>query len=107
MNSRQKGARGEIEWRDQIRAAGWEAKRGQQFAGGSDSPDVISDLPIHWEVKRVQKLNLSDAMAQAVRDSAGKLAPVVAHRKNGEQWLVTLRAEDFFRILRDGVEGLK
>ena len=41
MNSRQKGARGERMFRDMFREAGFEARRGQQFSGGTDSPDVV------------------------------------------------------------------
>lgn len=109
MNSRQKGARGEREWRDQLRNAGYTARRGQQFSGGTDSPDVICDelgSVIHFEVKRVESLNLAAAMEQAKRDAAGKV-PVVAHRKNSQSWLVTMPAEALFKLMRDGIEGLK
>ena len=107
-NSRQKGARGEREWRDQLRAAGYTARRGQQFAGGSDSPDVICEelhSKLHFEVKRVESLNLGAAYAQAERDARGKV-PVVAHRKNAQPWLVTMPATAFFKLLRDGIENL-
>ena len=43
INSRAKGARGERQWRDELRAQGYTDKRGQQFAGGQDSPDVICE----------------------------------------------------------------
>jgi Holliday junction resolvase len=108
-NSRQKGARGEREWRDQLRAAGYTARRGQQFAGGTESPDVICDelaSVIHWEVKRVESLNIHSAVAQAMRDAGGK-APMVAHRRNAQPWLVTMTAEALFGLLRDGIDGLK
>jgi Holliday junction resolvase len=108
MNARQKGARGEREWRDQLRQEGYTARRGQQFAGGSDSPDVICDelaSVIHFEVKRVQALNIHGAVEQAIRDGKGK-TPVVAHRKNNQPWLVTVLADDFFKLLKDGIEGL-
>jgi hypothetical protein len=37
MNSREKGKRGERAWRDELRAAGYDARRGQQFSGSPDS----------------------------------------------------------------------
>ena len=38
---RDRGKRGELMLRDVLRAAGWvNAERGQQRAGGADSPDV-------------------------------------------------------------------
>ncbi|MFM8717451.1 MAG: hypothetical protein ACKOF3_11835 [Spartobacteria bacterium] len=39
-------------------------------------------------------------MAQAIRDAKAKLFPVVAHKRNNEEWLVTLRAQDLLTILR-------
>ena len=70
MNSREKGKRGERQWRDELREQGFHARRGQQFAGGPESPDVVSDdLPwAHFEVKAVERLNICDAMEQALRD---------------------------------------
>ena len=95
INSRAKGVRGELEWakwlRDNLGVS--EARRGQQFSGGIDSPDVIGLKGTHVEVKRVQKLNISNGMAQAIRDSGDNL-PYVAHRKNGEEWMITIRARD-------------
>jgi len=101
MNSREKGKRGERQWRDELRANGYDARRGQQFSGSPDSPDVVSKALswIHFEVKAVERLNIEDAIAQAVRDGAGKV-PVVAHRRNRKDWLVTMPAEVFFEFLR-------
>ena len=101
MNSRQKGKRGERQWRDELRANGYAARRGQQFSGSPDSPDVVCDsLPwIHFEVKAVERLNIEDAMGQARRDAGSKIA-VVAHRRNFRAWLVTMDAETFFQFLR-------
>lgn len=114
MNSREKGKRGERQWRDELRANGYAARRGQQFAGGSESPDVVCDsLPwIHFEVKAVERLNIEDAMEQARRDcrraepapdaagAAKRKIPVVAHRRSFRAWLVTMEAETFFNFLR-------
>jgi hypothetical protein len=51
MNSREKGKRGERQWRDELREQGFAARRGQQFSGGAESPDVVCDsLPwMHFE----------------------------------------------------------
>ena len=70
MNSREKGKRGERQWRDELRANGYGARRGQQFSGSADSPDVVCDALswIHFEVKAVERLNIEEAMEQARRD---------------------------------------
>ena len=101
MNSRAKGARGERQWRDELRAAGYAARRGQQFAGSPDSPDVVCDaLPwAHFEVKAVERLNIEDAMEQAQRD-CGRKVPFVAHKRNFRPWLLTMTAQTFFEFLR-------
>jgi hypothetical protein len=103
INSRQKGARGEREWRDQLRNEGFDARRGQQFSGGAESPDVICDsLPgIHWEVKRVERGNPYDWIMQAKRDAGDSKMPVVAHKRNGEDWLCIISANDFFQLIRE------
>lgn len=98
INSRAKGARGERLWRDVLREAGYtSARRGQQFSGSSDSPDVkCDDLPeVHWEVKCVENLNLRTAMEQATRDAGEGQIPIVAHKKNNQPWLITLPANEF------------
>jgi Holliday junction resolvase len=101
VNSRQKGARGERLWRDELRAHGFDARRGQQFSGSADSPDVVCPALdwAHFEVKAVERLNIEDAMDQARRDAAAK-TPIVAHKRNHRRWLVTMDAETLFRLLR-------
>ena len=101
MNSRNKGKVGEREFAALLREHGYDARRGQQFSGSPDSPDVVSDALawLHFEVKRVQNLNLTDACVQAEGDCGGK-SWVVAHRRNHAPWLITMRAETFFNFLR-------
>ncbi|HOX59387.1 MAG TPA: hypothetical protein P5205_19655 [Candidatus Paceibacterota bacterium] len=106
MNSRAKGVRGERQWRDELRANGYAARRGQQFSGSPDSPDVICDgLPwAHFEVKLAERLDIYAAMDQARRDCGGRAA-FVAHRRNFWPWLVSMDAERFYRLLRVDVTG--
>lgn len=100
MNSRQKGKVGEREFASLLREHGYEARRGQQFSGGTESPDVVCEALawLHFEVKRVQSLNLTDACVQAEGDCGGK-PWIVAHRRNHAPWLITMRAETFFGFL--------
>lgn len=102
INSRNKGKVGELELVSFLKDHGYgEAFRGQQFHGGADSPDVV--VPglegVHFECKRVEKGNLYDWLKQAKRDSAEGEIPVVAHRKNREDWVAILPLEDLLSLL--------
>jgi hypothetical protein len=60
---------------------------------------------LHFEVKCVQNLNLDKACEQAERDANG-IAWAVAHKKNNKDWKVTISASTFFKLLREGIDGL-
>lgn len=96
-----KGKVGERELSSWFRDRGYHARRGQQYEGSSDSPDVVVvELPwMHIECKRVEKLNLGKAMDKAVAEAEPHQTPIVFHRKNGKPWLVTLPADDFLELL--------
>ena len=101
MNSRAKGAQGERELARKLREYGYEARRGQQFSGANGDPDVVGLEGIHIECKRVERLNLEDAMAQSRRDARDGEIPVVMHRKNHCEWLVTMTLEDWIGFYRE------
>ena len=102
MNSKRKGAEGAREAAEFIRDVwGLPCRRGQQYRGSIDSPDVVSGFDgVHIEVKRVERLDLCAAMRQATEDAGGML-PLVLHRRNKSEWLVTFpanRVEEFVRL---------
>lgn len=101
MNSRQKGKRGELELARVLREYGYDARRGQQYCGAIGDPDVLGLPGIHIECKRVERLNLADAMAQAKHDARPGEAPAVFHRRNHAEWLVTMRLEDWVFLYRE------
>ena len=95
MNSRDKGKRGERELAKVLRENGYDCRRGQQFNGADGSADVIGLDGIHIECKRVEKLNIYDAMYQSIEDARDWEIPVVMHRKNKKPWLVTMLLVDW------------
>lgn len=104
INSRAKGVRGELELAAILREYGFEAKRGQQHAGGADSQDVKHNIDgFHFECKLVEGLSLYPAMEQAKRDKAPDDIPVVAHRRNKKEWLAILPLRDFLKLLKEEV----
>lgn len=96
INSRRKGKVGELEARDHWNrlVPNANSKRSQQHSGTESASDLISPgTPGLWlEVKRVQSLNIH-AVFEKSREQCGSLTPVVLHRKNGTEWLVTFPLE--------------
>ena len=107
INSRAKGARGELEFAALLKSHGFEARRGQQFSGGGESPDVVSNVPgVHWEVKRVEAGNPYVWLKQACRDCMENIGvmPVVAHRRSNENWMAILPMEAFLDLVKKANE---
>lgn len=98
-SSQRKGADGERELAALLSAAGYECQRGGSLSFG-EIPDVLGLPGIHIEVKRVEKLNVGEAMEQAIRDSDRMLdgMPALFHRRNRKPWLVTMRLEDWLKL---------
>lgn len=90
MNSRDKGARGERELANLLKTYGYDTRRGQQFSGANGDADVVGLPGVHLEIKRVEKLNIDNAMDQSIRDAREGEKPTVMHRKNNKKWLVTM-----------------
>lgn len=102
VNSREKGKAGELELSHLLQSYGYEAKRGQQYSGINGDADVVGLPGIHIECKRVEHLNLYNAMAQSVRDARDGEVPTVMHRQNRKDWLVTMRFEDWIKMYQQG-----
>ncbi len=100
MNSRTKGKRGELEVAHLLKEYGYEARRGQQFAGINGDADVVGLPGVHIEVKRVEKLNIDEALEQAIRDKREHEIPIVMHRKNRAKWKVTMLFDDWMMLYK-------
>lgn len=98
INSKRKGKAGELELAHKLNEYGYNAKRSVQYNGKDGQADVIGLKDIHCEVKRVEKLNIYDAIEQAKRDAKNGDKPAVFHRKNRCEWLVTMELDDFVKI---------
>lgn len=99
--SRDKGKRGEREIAALFRAHGFNARRGRQYQGGPDSPDVIHDIPgLHVEVKFREQVSPYAALEQASRDTMDiSEAPVVFMRKLRKPWIIVMDADDFLSLM--------
>lgn len=102
INSKIKGKVGELELAALFRANGFsQSRRGVQYHGGPDSHDVTG-LPNHAvECKRVETLHLYPALKQAQKDAGPGETPIVFYRKNHEEWVAILHADDYLLMVRE------
>src|SRR5260221_1341086 len=106
INSLVKGKIGERELSQYLREHGFEeARRGRQFQGGQDSPDVIGMNGYHIECKRVEAGNLYKWLDQA-RADAGTKVPVVMHRRNNREWVAIIPLEEFLKLVKQDMVKL-
>lgn len=98
-SAQRKGADGERELANVLKEYGFEVRRGQVF---NHESDMVGLDKIHPEVKRVEKLNVVTAMKQAITESQIRNdgLPSVFHRRNREEWLVTMRLTDWIELYR-------
>jgi Holliday junction resolvase len=100
--SRQKGKRGEREAAAELGAIlGVDARRGVQYQGGPDSPDVVLDgVPIHVEAKRTERLSLWAAVEQAKADAPAGAVPIVWHKCNRRESVVILETSQLLALAK-------
>lgn len=100
--SQRKGRSGELELARLLQGYGYDVQPGMAVSYGA-TPDLVGLPNIHIECKRNERLNVPEAMAQAVRDAERFQdgAPAVFHRRNRSGWLVTQRLEDWMEMYRN------
>lgn len=99
--SQRKGAAGERELAELLQKYGYDCTRGGSMTFGAVA-DIIGLPGIHCEVKRVERLNIGEAMEQSIRDSERMQdgMPALFHRKNRKPWLVTMRLDDWLKVYK-------
>lgn len=100
LNGKRKGKDGELELSKILKAADFDTRRSQQYCGVAGDSDVIGVPGYHIECKRVEKLNIDNAMKQAISDAKESDVPVVCHRKNRCDWLVTMKMDDWLKLIK-------
>lgn len=99
-NSKQKGARGERELSSKLKEYGYNTRRGQQYCGANGDADVVGLPGIHIECKRVERLNIYDAISQAKADKKENELGAVFHRKDRSEWLVTMTLDEWMKLYK-------
>lgn len=106
INSKQKGARFERLLASKFREYGYEARRGQQYCGANGDADVVGLPYIHIEAKHQERMSLYDWMDQAKRDARIGEYPVVFHKKNNADILVTMTFKDWMEMYKEFEAGM-
>jgi len=101
VNSKAKGARFERLLASHLREYGYSARRGQQYCGANGDADVVGLPHLHIEAKHQERMCLYDWMAQATRDARSGEIPVVMHKKNNAEILVSMKFDDFMQIYKE------
>lgn len=99
-NSRKKGKAYELHVAGLFRAEGYQARRGQQYCGANGDADVTGVPYLHVECKAVERLNIYDAISQAKHDAREGEVPVVIHKKNYCNDLVTMEFSEWIQLYR-------
>ncbi len=99
--SQRKGRGGELELSRILQEHGYDVHPGQAVSFGS-VPDLEGLPGVHIECKRVEHLNVPEAMAQAIRDSEKFKdgMPALFHRRNRKPWLVTMLLTDWLELYK-------
>ena len=102
-SSQRKGRSGELELVKVLHGFGFDSVQAGEPVSYGSTPDLVGLPGIHIECKRAEQLRLSEWMKQAQRDAARFKdgVAVVFHRRNREEWAVTLRLDDFVRFYKD------
>lgn len=90
---RRKGADGEREVAAIFRRAGFDCDRVPNSGGLRIAGDLYGELPAHVEVKRQETARPWQWFEQASSEAPAGVAPVVAFRRNGSQWLAIVELE--------------
>lgn len=106
---RDKGARFERLLASRFREYGYDASRTAQHCGKTgQAADVTGPPGIHIEAKHQEKMQLYEWMAQAKRDAAAageNRLPVVCHKKNNAEILVTMGFDDWMNLYNEWAAG--
>ena len=97
--SRDKGKRAEREVAEILRALDFPAaRRGRQYSGSPESPDVVGIDGAHLEIKHRQAGNVAKWLDECAEDAGPELLPLLIHRSDRSVFKLTLYLGDVWRL---------
>lgn len=100
VNSRRKGARGELEFIQRHLAPFWPGACRNLDQFKDDKRDCLNVAGVHWQIKRTESLRVWAAIEQAESEATATDLPVVAFRRNRSRWYCIVDAEELVALLR-------
>lgn len=109
INSKAKGKRGELFVVNKFKDYGYNnAHRTNQFKGNTGKAQDIEGIDyLHCEVKFVERLNIEQAMEQAIRDNKGSVYPTIFHKKNNGKLMVTMLFDNWIELYNSFYSDMK
>lgn len=99
MKSRRKGCNAERAVAEILRALDFPAaRRGRQYSGSPESPDVVGIDGAHLEIKHRQAGNVAKWLDECADDAGPELVPMLVHRSDRTTWKLTLYLGDIWRL---------
>lgn len=92
-SQREKGKLGERRARDIVKSWGINARRGVQYRGDPEAPDVVCEADIYVEAKWRAAGHPGKWLAEAAVEAPLNHVPCVIHKRPRQPELVTLYAE--------------
>ena len=99
MNPQRKGKEGELKLMHFLQDHGLNVKRGYVWLNQSD---LVGLDGIHIECKNVEKLNVREALSQAIEEAKKKKdgLPTVFWKKSRKEWVTVMRTEDWLVLYK-------
>lgn len=95
--SRNKGARGELEFARLVRSFGFTCERTGR--DGRTSQDITHNVEsVHFEIKRDERMSVDAMVRQSEHDADPDEVPAVAWRRNRRPWRVDVPATEYLRL---------
>lgn len=105
-HAKRKGKVGELQVASLLRSYGFEARRGQQYKGTEDSPDVIGLPGHHVEVKRRERWKIRQWLTKCEEEAPQDTVPILFVRENRGEWVVVLDAHDYLALMKEVEDGI-
>ena len=99
-SSQRKGRAAELQLAALLRESGFYGVTAAEPLNFGTVPDLYGLRGVHIECKRAERLNMTAALQQAATDAQRFQdgLPAVFHRRNREEWRVTMRLSDWMEL---------